>query len=532
MNTTHVSLPGSRRPAKRDAQRVGDVDPRSRIEVTVDLRAPALPAPEPGLRLTREQLAANYGASKGDADKVTDVLRGYGLDVEDVSLETHSIRVSGTADVIENAFRPHLAMYHSDSQGTFRGREHDISVPADLAGIVVGIHGLDERRVARRKETIPSHAIGAATPLTPSLIESLYKFPAGDGAGEQIAIAEFGGGYFDDDLAAYCTKFGRPKPSVKTVSVGLPALTLQQIMQLPAQQRSEELDESGEVMMDVEIIAGLCPRAEIFVYFAPFTQKGWVDLLNQIVAGNPAKPITLSISWGLAEDAQDWTSGARNAINNRLQALALLGITVCVSSGDDGSGDHINDGRGHVDFPSCSPFVLSVGGTMVHGSNEIVWNDPPGQRRGGGGATGGGISIFFNRPSWQKVQIASINQPSIDGRVMPDVAAIAGAPGYTLVLLGHTTVSGGTSASAPLWAALIARINAQLPAAKKQQFLTPLLYTDVGGKALGFLSCRDVTSGNNTSDPEPAKGYKANVGFDAVCGWGVPDGTALLQRLS
>jgi kumamolisin len=226
------------------------------------------------------------------------------------------------------------------------------------------------------------------------------------------------------------------------------------------------------------------------------------------------------------------------AINDRLNAARLQGITICVSSGDDGSGDQIDDGRAHVDFPSSSPFVLGVGGTMLKRSGstikEVTWWDTPGRRTGnGGGATGGGVSVVYQRPQWQNVHVTSLNAGSIDGRVTPDVAALAGSPMYDLIFVGHDSPNGGTSASAPLWAALIARINAKLPAAKQQRFLTPLLYQPAsGGQPLGKTALRDITSGNNASRPQPGRGYAAGTGFDAVTGWGVPDGAKLLAGLA
>ena len=288
-------------------------------------------------------------------------------------------------------------------------------------------------------------------------------------------------------------------------------------------------------MMDVEIVAGLCPKASISVYFSTFDQRGWVDLLNQVIT---AKPVALSCSWGLAEDDPSWSRSAVSAIDDRLNAARLLGITTCVSSGDDGSGDQIDDGHAHIDFPSSSPNSLGVGGTMLTKSasavSEVTWWESPGRRtQNGGGATGGGVSTVFSRPAWQNVKVKSLNSGSIDGRVAPDIAALSGPPFYDLVFLGKEAPNGGTSASAPLWAALIARVNAKLPAVKQQRFLTPLLYQDgSNGQPVGKGSSRDIIVGNNTSNPEPGKGYKAGSGFDAVTGWGVPDGMKLLNALA
>jgi kumamolisin len=162
----------------------------------------------------------------------------------------------------------------------------------------------------------------------------------------------------------------------------------------------------------------------------------------------------------------------------------------------------------------------------------VAWWEAPGQREGGGGASGGGVSVVFQRPAWQKVRVRSLNAGAIDGRVIPDVSALAGPPLYDLIFSGEAHPNGGTSASTPLWAALIARIAANLPSQNQRPFLVPLLYQlDRSRQPLGKHSFRDITSGNNASLPKPGKGYKARKGFDAVTGWGVPDGEKLLANL-
>ncbi|HEX3449124.1 MAG TPA: hypothetical protein VHS97_12775 [Isosphaeraceae bacterium] len=116
---------------------------------------------------------------------------------------------------------------------------------------------------------------------------------------------------------------------------------------------------------------------------------------------------------------------------------------------------------------------------------------------------------------------------------MPDVAALAGPPYYDLIFLGQPSPSGGTSASTPLWAALLARVQSALPSKKSPQFLTPLLYRGVAGSPpLGAAVCRDIAVGQNASSPEPGRGYHAGPGYDAVSGWGTPIGTSLLTALS
>lgn len=540
MPETHGILPGTRRPVPVGARRVRDIDPNAHIEVTVTLKAPPLPLPGETGTLTPAELARQYGAPLDDIRKVEQTLRTYGLHIEGVGPTRRTLRVSGTASAMEAAFKAGVAIYQSAPQGEFRGREGSVSIPAEIAGLVESVVGLDQRKVAQRKAG--ARGLSAATPLGPGDLETHYNFPPGDGAHQKVAIAEFGAplqsgsflppAFLPEDVAAFCQSQKRPVPTVTTVPVNLAPLTLDQLKSLPAQAANAVLDETGEVMMDVEIVATLCSGADISVYYATFDQKGWLDLVERVTAD---QPVALSVSYGLAEDSPEWEPAALESINQALQAAALAGITVCVSSGDDGTNCDMPDSRAHVEFPGCSPFVLSVGGTMLAGAaQEVVWWQSPGRRNGNGhsGATGGGVSTIFARPPWQNVAVTSINNGSLQGRVIPDVAALAGPPLYQLTLLGQSSPNGGTSASAPLWASLLARLNAALPAAKQQRFLPPILYGNgPSGATVGEAGCTDIVSGNNASHPKPGKGYQAQNGYDAVTGWGVPNGKNLLAAL-
>src|SRR5215471_9726300 len=282
---SHIVLPGSKRGKHQEATVVGKVNPKEQITVTINLAGPKLPDADEyvGQRLTPEEFTQKFSAKKEDADAVAAALKKYGLKVGDVSLTNRSMSATGTAAAMEAAFQPNLVLMRSARQGQFRGRQGRLMIPAELKGLVTGVFGLDNRRMARRKSTATAAtSVGSLQPLTPIDLQQRYNFPAGDAAGQKIAVAEFGGGYFADDTAAYCKKFGLPTPSVKAIPVDAPAFTLQQILGLPLSQRREQLGDSGEVMMDVQVIAGLCPGAEISVYFSSFDQRGWVDLLNQV----------------------------------------------------------------------------------------------------------------------------------------------------------------------------------------------------------------------------------------------------------
>lgn len=479
--------------------------------------------------LSRQVLQNEYGADPADLEKVRTVLTGLGMTIlkEDAGMCT--VRAGGTAGVVEGIFQVRL-FHYSHPKGNYRGRKGDIHVPAELAGIVLAVFGLDNRVMTKRRPmrrrnralNLAQRAEASRSWFYPAELAKLYSFPAGDGAGQTVGLLEFGGGYFADDLATFCQNAGVGVPTVKTVSVNNTPTNLRD-------------GAEGEVMLDVEVVAGVCPKATIVVYFSTFDEGGWVSAIDTAVHDEQNPLNVISVSWGYAEDAPGaWTDGALDAINDSLKAAALLGVTICVAAGDDGSDDQVGDGHCHVDFPSASPYVLAVGGTTLKRSatgviTETAWKDGDGLRKDNGGSTGGGVSTYFERPSWQTVNIQSVNPGSIVGRVIPDVAADASAnTGYWMVVDGQGGASGGTSASAPLWAALIALLNASL--GKPVGYLTPLLYqANSSGKTLGQSGCRDIASGNN--ETASIGGYVAGPGYDAVTGWGVPVGTALLTGL-
>jgi kumamolisin len=230
------------------------------------------------------------------------------------------------------------------------------------------------------------------------------------------------------------------------------------------------------------------------------------------------KPSVISISWGGPESS--WTAQAMTSFDQSFQTAAALGVTVCCASGDNGSGDGVEDGKAHVDFPASSPFVLGCGGTELTASGntifrEVVWNESADS------ATGGGVSDFFPVPAYQSVTgiPASANPGGRKVRGVPDVGGDADpATGYIVRVDGQEFVIGGTSAVAPLWAGLIALLNQKL--GHPVGFLNPLIYSSL----VGMAAFREISSGNNGA-------YAAKKGWNACTGWGTPDGAKLLHAL-
>jgi len=514
---------------------LGQANARGVIEVTLKLRRkqslPELDA-RPAAPLTRDELAARYGASQGDIDQVTQVMAQYGLKTVGSSVGARTVRLSGPISAMESAFNVKLFNYtHAD--GNYRGRVGYLFIPDALKDIVQGVFGLDNRRTVKRRRQ-PVRGINAPQALSsshpswyvPAQFATHYDFPQGDGTGQTVGLLEFAGGYFPGDLSKFCEKAGVSIPTVTPVSTDGTS--------------TESKDGAeGEVMLDIEVIAGLCPKSGIVVYFSAWTEAGMIAGLDAAMQDKTNNPGVLSISWGAPEGTDIWTDQAMQQINETLKEAAYLGMTVCVAAGDDGSSDALADGHAHVDFPASSPYALSVGGTTIvdftGAAADVVWMEGDGLRADQGGSTGGGVSDVFQRPDWQSaITIASVNPGAINGRCIPDVAANAdwNASPYLLVVDGHAEANGGTSAASPLWAALIALINSQLAGGKRVGYLTPMLYQTAGAggaPTLGAAGCTDVTSGNNNT--ASAGGYSAGAGYDAVSGWGTPQGQHLLAAI-
>jgi kumamolisin len=515
----HVELRGSERAPLSDARQVGDVDPQRRMQVTVTVRrrgsddALAEVGSQHG-QLTREEFAERFGADPKDLKKVEEFASAHGLEVAEADEARRTVVLTGSIADMSRAFGVDLALYEHPDLGLFRGRVGPVYVPADLADVVEGVFGLDDRPQVRphvrHLAKDGAESPGSPQGYGPDEVARLYDFPTGlDGAGQTVAIIELGGGYEAEDLQIYFDALGiSPQPEVSAVSVD------------GAGNVPEGLQGADrEVMLDIEIVGAVAPGARIAVYFAPNTTAGFLDAITTAVHDTGRRPSVVAISWGEAE--RGWPPQALRAYDEAFKEAAALGVSVCCAAGDDGSNDGVGDGRAHVDFPAASPWVLACGGTRLESmdtqiTSEVVWHEPT------GGATGGGVSEFFELPPYQQGANVppSANPEHRVGRGVPDVAGDADpVTGYRVRVDGSDMVVGGTSAVAPLYAGLIARMNQRL--GQPAGFLNAVLYAEPASTD-GF---RDIVSGDNGD-------YQAGPGWDACTGLGSPDGDKILSALS
>ena len=507
-------LPGSEKATALDAVRLKATSPKTKITVSVIVkRKEPLKIKLQGgqangpVRVSRAHFKKHHAADPTAIKLVRAFAREFHLKVEPdpTSAARRTVQLTGSAADMQKAFGVVLEQ-KTVNGAEYRVREGAIHLPASLTGVVEAVLGLDNRPQVQPHFRV--HAAQAAAPssYTPPQVAQAYKFPVkASGAGQTIGILEFGGGYRQADLTAYFKTLGIPAPGITAVSVNG-----------GKNNPSKASGPDGEVMLDIEVAASVAPGAKVAVYFAPNTSRGFIDAVTTAVHDAANKPTVISISWGGPEST--WSQQTMLALDAACQSAAALGITITAAAGDNGSTD---GGKGNnVDFPASSPHVLACGGTKLNANgttiiSEVVWNELANKE----GATGGGVSNVFALPVWQANAHVPAPSVSTGGRGVPDVSGDADpTTGYTIRVDGQTTVIGGTSAVAPLWAGLIAVANQQLGV--QVGFIQPAIYAAKAASAFN-----DITQGNNGA-------FLAGPGWDACTGLGSPIASKLIPLLA
>lgn len=529
-------------PLHGEAQ-IGITDPDSQLQVTLVLRRrrelPELHSAVGGkaLRerqhLTHEALALEHGAVDGGIALVRRFADEHRLELAENAAHRRSVVLRGRAADMARAFGISLVeMEHR--RGNYRAATGCASVPRELDGIVQSVLGLNTRPCAQRQRV---HHRNTVEPFwTVREMAAAYGFPTNLTAAKQsIALVELGGGYHEEDLQQFFASLEMPMPPIRWVGVDgvenspAPAGQIRQFLEVVEGKRKlsevpEEVLSAAqytlEVTMDIELAAALAPGAEIAVYMAPNTEQGIYNAVSMAISEKGNLPSALSISWG--EPETGISEAYLGSVDEVLRDAAMLGVTVCVSSGDEGAMNGSADGTPAVNFPASSPHVLSCGGSSLRSAQgepvrEAAWNCA---LHGMHGATGGGVSRKFPPPAWQEEHGVPLAPTGSKGRGVPDVAGPADPHrGCAIIAGGERCSSAGTSAVAPFWAALVACANSALGA--RCGYITPLLYELSKGSAKPL---RDIAEGSNGY-------YHAGPGWNACTGLGSPMVEELLAAL-
>jgi subtilase family serine protease len=530
--------------------------------------------------LTVAQFRARFAPADAQIAAVSASLHAHGLSPGPVSANGLAIPLTSTAGAIGRAFSTTLERVALAGGRTAFVNSEPPLLDASVAGIVSNVVGLDDLAVphplalrgsAGRVAHASRHVLtGGPTPCpaassaassnrayTADQIASAYGFSglygAGDfGAGQTVAVYELEGN-FSTDITAYESCYGIPTGNVSYSKVdrGPPPPT-------PGQ-------DGIETELDVENVVGLAPHANVIVYQGPNSNSGLpgagpYDVYSAIISQDLAKVI--STSWGICEAQNTPSPTVAQDENTLFQEAATQGQSVFAAAGDDGSEDCVNpftqtpELQLAVDDPGTQPFVTSAGGTTMPAIGP-----PPTESAWNGGCTsgpcggGGGVSQIWPMPSYQSGAPAGLNVINAHSsgspcgapagsycREVPDVSADADpATGYTIYYDGNGSANdttgwttetpiGGTSAAAPLWAALMAEVNAS-SACKGTPigFANPVLYGTAGHLYAGHFN--DITTGNNDALGTNGGLYPAGPGYDMATGLGSPNAAALASNL-
>jgi kumamolisin len=533
LSVVYHSLKGSEHPHPVGHKKLKPTSGSEEVTVTLMLRRKLGHATQQtgrnAARPTREAFAEQRGADPKELAEVGDFAKNAGLKVVDSDAAKRMVIVRGPADAVNKAFNVTLNDYEYE-RGQYRSHDGAVRLPSNVAGYIEAVVGLTNRQVhARHYSTAkrrPTKDPVNTQPLTPAQVAKFYDFPDGDGASQTIGLYEMQtqegpAGYAKSDIAATMEALGGlPMPDIIDVSVD---------------DVNNSGQSDGETGLDITVAGALAPKATIVVYFTGGETQNILHSLQMMIhpkAGQPM-PNIISISYGWGPD-DEGSAGFSDSefvqLTQLFEDAATNKISVFVSSGDSGAQIE-NTTEAQASYPASDVWVTACGGTTignVQGTtfDEYVWNDIG---AAGPGATGGGVSARFPVPGYQEgISIPVRLSTGKAGRGLPDISGNASEnSGYLQVINGSTPQPvGGTSAVAPLYAGLMARINANL--GHSVGFLNPILYS------LSASAFRDIVGApgpaNNTFGH--VKGYPAGTGWDACTGLGSVLGQALQTALS
>ncbi|HEY1349762.1 MAG TPA: protease pro-enzyme activation domain-containing protein [Ktedonobacteraceae bacterium] len=489
--------------------------------------------------LTQGQIAAAYAPLASSQQAVISYLQSYGFQLTSSGKLHLVIGFEGTVGEAEQALHLQINTYRAPDGTHFYAPATNPSVPLTLARVIQNIAGLDNAThflhppLPKRPASAPhvsANAVscltaGSGQPFLPGQIASAYNLKAFSdaglqGAGQAVALVEFDD-YSSSDISTFTHCYGGSSVPIHRIPV--------------AGGVAQAGPGAFEDELDMELILSAAPRlAALDVYEAPNSSAGSAAIWSQIIEKD-AVPV-ISTSWGECEAAM---AQADIQQENALFTLAAAqGQTIFASSGDSGTqaACSANTFVHGVSDPSSQPYVTGAGGTALTLQNdttynaETSWNDSS-------GATGGGLSNLWPMPTWQQgpgvVNPNSSPTPCGAGsgycREVPDVALNADpATGYLIYCTiasacsgGSWWYGGGTSASAPLWAAFMALTNEKTlhDGGFNIGFLNAYLYQigqNIGGTSYTSDFHDITTNGANGSTGI----YSATASYDMATGLG------------
>jgi kumamolisin len=476
--------------------------------------------------LEHDAFVYQFGALEDRIVLIKDWALSNNLTIVSENKGTATVQVLGTARTFNTLFDIDLKTVLDNDGRSYHTFEDTLNIPSEINDVVELILGLDnsifyKSQAVNYNDLVPLDKIAEFTTTTyvssptavpgaravlPSEVATAYNFPPGTGYGGCVGLLllTFSGyqtGYRTSDVRDSFARVGLSAPNIVNINVN---------GAIPLTDSSD-----GESMLDIFCSGVIVPEATIAYYTAPNSQQGFLDCILAVANDTTNNPTALGISWASVEISDYLAIG--------LQACIAKGISCFSAAGDWGAG--FSTIRSVVPlYPASSPYQISVGGTklLLNADNsvysETAWS-----------LTGGGISNVSARPSWQagltyrtySVSSGTGTTSTLTMRGYPDISAPADpVTGYQFYVNGGLNLVGGTSAGAPLLAAMVVRLNSLL--GKRIGFTNEFMYANP-------RAFTDITAGDNSN--YVGQGYISTPGWDAVTGLGSPNGLELYKLL-
>jgi kumamolisin len=346
---------------------------------------------------------------------------------------------------------------------------------------------------------IPPIPLDLGQGYSPQDLARLYHFPKNLGEGQTIGIIALGGHFSPRDLSLFCTRFNLPIPNIQMVG------------EEPKQFQSNLMADQ-ETNLDIQMITGMVPNANIILYYGADFQESFQAVLDD----TNNKIDVLFTCWAIGE--KYLSRSEKQQLQTQIQALSLRGITLLAASGDEGiyqSQLNTRKPTKGINLPAGFAQVIACGGTTLHDNGlEEVWKE-------GRFISGGSFSNLTTAPAFQQPALANYasQHPDLTFSTLatPDISANASKIHSSVMIHhGETTKAWGTSVATPVLAGLIARLNSAL--GYNLGDCNPLFYQLMGTNAFN-----SNIPGNN--------GFPAASGWDPCTGLGSPHGENLLNAI-
>jgi tripeptidyl-peptidase I len=498
--------------------------------------------PQYGQHLTRAQVGELTSNSQS-TDYVMSYLSNHDVEIKASSLYGEYISVKGKIAVFESMFQTEFYHYHNARNNKTSINADKYTVDRVLKDHISAVFNVIHLPVQHRDLSIRRHDMELMDDqvASPNVLKEQYNIVSMRGSGDvsQAVFSSLENYYSPSDLAQFQETYNIPKQTVSSIGGN---------RQSDSKCR-ENINLCAESNLDVQYLTSIAQRTPTFFFYEPQSSNTFISWIYSVSSeSNP--PLVNSLSYGSYESQLD--KSIENSFNTEAMKLGVQGVSIIVSTGDDGAANYFarNDASNcgyNPSFPSTSPYVTAVGSTQGRWSLPEVSSS---SRTGGVVTSGGGFSNVFSTPDYQRQAVSRYfdgltSCPSsgynCGGRGYPDISF----PGldYAVIIAGQTYLASGTSASAPAVAALISLVNAARVAAGKSSLglLNYAIYE------YGSSFAYDIRSSNNRCTGKPIQlflydklypkrcfylrlaqvccneGFSCAPGWDPVTGWGSID---------